>query len=251
MSKKHIEYTSNNFLFFTWLNKVGKMNRGKFRGNRNNYNRNDKKTDSAQNVDDSNPIVKSFRGYADELNDKHDRYERIVKYGRDITIESKRLIFLLHTVDMRKPNSAKILSEALNRLTSLCSSSFCSIAKELENCDPYQYARAYSAGLQEFIEAFTYYDYLCNDHIMNWDDLQKRLTYTVKPNVDTENGSVEGETGEIADKEIACLVQPSEFLLGLADLSGEVMRKCINSLGSGDIETCTKACNFIQNLYSG
>lgn len=229
------------------------MNRGKFRGgrsNQGNHHRNDRKIESAPATDENNPIVKSFRGYADELNDKHDRYERIVKYSRDITIESKRLIFLLHTVDLRKSNSSKILSDAFSRLNNLCANSFASIAKELEHSDPYQYARAYSAGIQEFIEAFTYYDYLCDEPIMNWKDLQTKLTYTVKPDDETESGAAETGASDVIEQEIKCLVLPLEFMLGLADLSGEIMRKCINSLGSGDIETCTKACNFIQHLYS-
>lgn len=225
------------------------MNRGRFRNNRGNQQRNDKKIDSS---DENNPVVRSFIKYAEELNDKHDRYERIVKHSRDCTIESKRLIFLLHTVDHRKPNANKILADAYNRLNSLCTSSFASIAKELENRDPYQYGRAYSAGIQEFVEAYTYYDYLFNEKIMNWEDLQQKLTYTKEP----ENvGSDDANNTEIAITdtpiEIQCFIQPIEFMLGLADLSGEIMRKCINSLGSGDIETCHKACNFVQHLYSG
>lgn len=234
------------------------MNRGRFRNNRSNPHRNNKKVDkvgAAQDTDDNNPVVKCFRGYADELNDKHDRHERIVKHSRDITIESKRLIFLLHTVDMRTSSSSKIISDAFVRLNNLCSSSFLSIAKELYGYDPYQYARAYSAGLQEFIEAFTYYDYMTNDNIMDWNDLQQKLTYTVEPNADAD-ADASSETSTTEDgmdvkKELTCLVQPIEFMLGLADLSGEIMRKCINALGSGDIDTCYTACHFIQHLYSG
>lgn len=40
-----------------------------------------------------------FREYGRQLDDKHDRYERIVKLSRDITIESKRIIFLLHNIN--------------------------------------------------------------------------------------------------------------------------------------------------------
>lgn len=227
------------------------MNRGRFRNNRSNQNRNDKKPELGSSGDDNNPVIRSFREYANELSDKHDRYERIVKYSRDITIESKRLIFMLHRVDMREENATKALSETYNRLNSLCASNFLDIAKELQNRDPYQYARAYSAGIQEFVEAFTYYDYLVNGEIMNWTDLQKRLTYTDKAADDLETSS-EKKPDEANEepKEIRCLVQPIEFMLGLTDLSGEIMRKCINSLGSGDIETCHKACNFVQYLYS-
>lgn len=229
------------------------MNRGRFRGNKSHQHRNDRKADSTQITDDSNPIIKAFRGYASELDDKHDRYERIIKFSRDITVESKRLIFLLHTVDLRNPNSTKIMSEAFTRLSTLCTNSFANIAKELDGRDPYQYARAYSAGLQEFVEAFTYYDYLANDSIQNWKDIQQKLTYApkVEENSDATIVETEDQPPAVVTKELTCLVQPVEFMLGLADLSGELMRKCINALGSGDVETCHKACNFIQHLYSG
>lgn len=194
------------------------MNRSRFRNNKNNHHRNDKKIESGQSGDDSNPIVRIFRGYSEELNDKHDRYERIVKYSRDITIESKRLIFLLHTADMRKQNADKILAEAFTRLNNLCINSFASIAKELENCDPYQYGRAYSAGVQEFVEAFTYYDYLINENIMDWNDLQQKLMYKKQPAAITETASTETDEKETSNELQTCLVQPIEYMLGLADL---------------------------------
>lgn len=220
------------------------MNRGRNRGNNKNFNRNEKKFTPSHSVDENNPIIRSFRGYADELDDKHDRFERIVKHSRDITVESKRLIFLLHTIDMRNPSSVKILSDALIRLNSLCTNAFCSIAKELKGRDPYQYARAYSCGLQEFIEALSYYEYLANNAIdsIDWNVVQQKLSHTIQ---------IETSSDGTVDEEYKCLVQPIEFMLGLADLSGEIMRKCINALGCGDIETCRKACNFIQHLYSG
>jgi hypothetical protein len=48
------------------------------------------------------PIMKLFRKYREILDDKNDRNERIVKASRDITIESKRIIFLLHNIDSNK-----------------------------------------------------------------------------------------------------------------------------------------------------
>lgn len=238
------------------------MNRNRFRGNRGHQQRHDRKVDPIV-TDEDNPVVKSFRQYATELCDKHDRYERIIKLSRDITIESKRLIFLLHTVDTRKSNYEKILEEARTRLAALCTNNFASIAKELRSLDPYQYARAYSAGLQEFIEAWTYFEYLSKNGINDWNDLQKKLTYDVAKETPAKVEPVATDEPVIAEepveekgdgdseKIISCLVQPTEFMLGLADLSGEVMRKCVNSLGNGDIEACFNACNFLQNLYSG
>lgn len=240
------------------------MNRNRFRNRGHQQHRNDRNKVDSVVTDEDNPVVKSFRQYSIELCDKHDRYERIIKLSRDITIESKRLIFLLHTVDTRKSNYETILDEARTRLAALCTNNFASIAKELQNLDPYQYARAYSAGLQEFVEAWTYFEYLSRNGINDWDDLQKKLTYDVAeekpPKVEpmvTDEPSIE-PTEAIEEKRsakpletILCLVQPIEFMLGLADLSGEVMRKCVNSLGNGDIDACFNASNFLQNLYSG
>lgn len=218
------------------------MNRGRFRGNRSN--RNDQKDDSktVAAVDENKPVIRSFRQYAAELSEKHDRYERIVKLSRDITIESKRLIFLLHTIDARKPNNQKILDDTFTRLQNLCAVNFLGIAKELSTLDPYQYARAFSAGLQEFVEAFTFYNYLCNEQVLSWNELQEKLTFAVDAN---------GENADANGVKVSCLVQPMEFMLGLADLSGEIMRKCINSLGAGDIQGCNDACAFVQKMYSG
>ena len=49
-------------------------------------------------VDEDSPVIKLFRGYQHQLDKKHDKHERVVKLSRDITIESKRVIFLLHRI---------------------------------------------------------------------------------------------------------------------------------------------------------
>lgn len=78
-----------------------------FRGNRRNYRggHRDYKKSEPKSVDTDglldSPLILQFKAYAKELVDKQDRYERITKISRDITIESKRIIFLLHTIDSR------------------------------------------------------------------------------------------------------------------------------------------------------
>lgn len=156
----------------------------------------------------------------------------------------------------------------------LCDTHFANIAKELRGLDPYQYSRAFSPGLQEFVEAFTYYEYINSGKILDWLDIQKRMTYAEDddeaPINDKENDSlakqeIDGQlVSKVAEPDIACsteskverkmfkcLVQPMEFMLGLGDLSGEVMRRCITSLGTGDVETCFQSCTFLQSLYTG
>lgn len=140
----------------------------------------------------------------------------------------------------------------------LCETHFASIAKELRGLDQYQYARAFSPGLQEFVEAFTYYEYINSGKILDWSDLQNRMIYQEGHDAsgDKENDkTTQEESGPLVSKEerkmFKCLVQPMEFMLGLGDLGGEVMRRCVTSLGTGDVETCFQACTFLQSLYTG
>lgn len=139
-----------------------------YRGNKRNQNRRYSDKKDTKDLDENNPVIAIFKQCSKELDDKQDRYERIVKHGRDITIESKRIIFLLHTTSSKLVNifnnrkilflifsnsnrnskNEQILNEAFTRLLALCDTHFAEIAKELHGFDQYQYARAFSSGLQ-------------------------------------------------------------------------------------------------------
>lgn len=129
------------------------------------------------------------------------------------------------------------MEEADNRLKKVLVNQFQSIAVELDNQDPYQFLRGYSAGLQEFIEAFTFYNYLKENTIKDWNYIQNELTYN-------------NETG-VKEIQLKTHLPPEEYILGIADLTGELMRKCINNLGSGNIEDCFRTCNFVKHMYNG
>lgn len=108
--------------------------------------------------------------------------------------------------------------------------------------------------MQEYVEAFTYYEYINSGKVLDWNDLQEKMSYdesnvvTDEKETDNEDKSVQGKT---ETKKFKCLVQPIEFMLGLADSTGEVMRRCITSLGCGDVKTCFQVCSFLQSLYTG
>lgn len=53
---------------------------------------------SADVPENASPTVLLFKSYQVELDAKYDKYERLIKKSRDLTIESKRIIFLLHRV---------------------------------------------------------------------------------------------------------------------------------------------------------
>lgn len=136
--------------------------------------------------------------------------------------------------------------EAQTRLSELLRTPFCHIARELAGIDPYQFARAYTGGMQEFIEAYIFCEFIRGARLPDWQILQNFLTYD---RLIDENGLEMIADDCVKSKKL--LLQPTDFLLGLGDVGGEVMRRCINSLGSGDFETCLQTCTFLQSLYTG
>lgn len=203
------------------------------RNQRNFRNHREKRRIEESNEEAANPAIQQFLNYRKELDDKHDRHERLLKMSRDITIEAKRIIFLLHNIDARKGNRETCLTEANERVNKLIANNFAAIAKELKGHEVFQYMRAISPGIQEFIEALTFYEYLSSDgQQSDWTDVQEKMKY------------------EENDERFNLFLCPVEFILGYADLTGEVMRYCINSLGSGETENCFKTCKFLQNIYA-
>lgn len=71
-----------------------------------------------------------------------------------------------------------MLKEAEQRLEELRVRNFAAIAEELEDEDPYLFLRAYSPGLQEYVEAHSYYRYLKDGRLMSLGDFQKKLSFT-------------------------------------------------------------------------
>lgn len=48
-------------------------------------------------------VLNMFDSFRETLDEQNDRYERLVKLSRDLTIQSKRIIFLLHRVVANPP----------------------------------------------------------------------------------------------------------------------------------------------------
>lgn len=239
------------FSYFTG-NSRGRRNRGPSsqNRNRNRINVGDKGKEILEGMDENHPVIKQFQEYANELDTKHDRFERLVKISRDITIESKRIIFLLHTFDKESKRST-VLGEAETRLNNLIKVHFKSIAQELDEEDTYLYLRAYRPGFQEFVEALTFYWYLQNKTLYHWTGLEESMVYKIDIPTSVEGDQPPAEQSPAEQKTIQTLVAPVEYILGIADLTGELMRKCINNLSTGDISSCFETRNFVRAMYTG
>ena len=169
-----------------------------------------------------------FQQYQRELDYNHDKRERLVKLGRDVTIQSKRIIFLLHRA-LSAADITTILSEADNKLQDV-SKLLCKVAEELVNEDPTRYRTAYTIGVQEYIEALSFYHYWKEGTVLSYPAAQGYMTFH-------------------DDKVL--LLSPFDYLLGLTDLTGELMRVAVSSVGTGSWDTPQLVVKFVRQLYVG
>jgi len=188
------------------------------------------------------PVLKMFNEISIYLDSRHDKKERIVKLSRDITIESKRIIFCLHRIKHDDySNKDDVMMEAHKRLEDLKKNEWSKVADELKNEDHYQYMRAYSGGLQEWVEALSFYHFLKHYQIISFTDVCKELTFEGQ---DTEENEEELKSSHVT-------VPHSEYILGIADLTGELMRNAINAIGAGNMDACFQLLEILQCMSEG
>ncbi|CAH1790716.1 unnamed protein product [Owenia fusiformis] len=232
-------------------------------------------------VDESSPIIQAFKQYQNELDTKHDKHERLVKLSRDVTLESKRVIFLLQRIaGGTDENKNNVLKEADTKLQAIQDDHFRKIALELDGEDPYQFLKAYTAGMQEYIEAVTFFQYHKDQSLTNHLTIQRQLQFTQNcptdetsnstlPNVENpklpkldiqdqpvkplDSASCESSYHDSqisAIKTIEVLVTPLDYILGVADLTGEIMRLAINSVKTGNANFLFQLCDFMREIHN-
>ncbi|ELU12544.1 hypothetical protein CAPTEDRAFT_224034 [Capitella teleta] len=204
-----------------------------------------RKQDTTTEIDESNPIMVSFKQFQIKLDSKHDKHERIVKLSRDITIESKRAIFLLHRANQDDPKACSIIEEAEGKLHEIKKTKWVDVAKELMHEDIYQFLRAYSPGLQEYIEAVTFLYFMKTKTLMSLPQMQSDLTLKVD---ETENSTEDSEITPVIT-ELTVPVPPVEYLLGIADLTGELMRMAIRCVSTGSLDVVFDLLNPIKSIH--
>ncbi|XP_051024829.1 translin-associated protein X [Acomys russatus] len=106
------------------------------------------------------------------------------------------------------------------------------------------------SGLQEYVEAVSFQHFIKTRSLISMEEINKQLTFT------TEDSGKESKTpsSEGQDKQLVTWrlnVTPVDYLLGVADLTGELMRMCINSVGNGDIDTPFEVSQFLRQVYDG
>ncbi|RLN25156.1 translin-associated protein X [Panicum miliaceum] len=151
-----------------------------------------------------------FAKHAEYLNALNDKRERLVKASRDITMNSKKVIFQVHRIS--KVNKEEVLSKAENDLAAVVN----------------QYI---GKLVQEYVEAATLCRFCKTGTLLSLAEINDSLL-------------------ALSDKSVEPLqINVLDYLLGVADLSGELMRLAIGRISDGEVEYAKKICAFVRDIY--
>ncbi|GFP95311.1 translin-associated protein x [Phtheirospermum japonicum] len=164
----------------------------------------------------------AFSNYASYLNNLNDKRERVVKASRDVTMNSKKVIFQVHRLS--KHNKEEVLEKAEKDLASVMNQHMSRIVKEFQGTDFWKLRRAYSPGVQEYIEAATLCNFCKNGTLLSLDEINASLLTLSDPSVEP-------------------------LQINIADLTGELMRLAIGRISDGELEFAQKICRFVREIY--
>jgi len=183
-------------------------------------------------------IITVFDGFRQELDDHNDRRERLIKLSREVTNLSKKIIFSLHrqALEQLDDNSHTVLSTNEGRMGFVeIKQVFQQMRPELEGENFWRHQKTISPGLQEYIEALSFSYYLENNRLISYQQVQEELR--------TPEGDFLLPLG----------VPYADYVLGISDLTGELMRFAISSIGhkglvsQGNLNRAVAVCGFVRD----
>ncbi|TFK41337.1 Translin [Crucibulum laeve] len=178
-------------------------------------------------------VAKLFDYFRADLDDHNDRRERLIKASRDVTNLSKKTIFLLHRIMMEDPEAneqvlAKRAAHRGHEKLREVQNIYATLMEELEGDRFWRYQRQVSPGLQEYIEALSFAYYLEHGSLITFDGVQQTLL---------------NPQGYFP-------LTVSDYLLGLSDLTGELMRFAISGISRrGGQKKATEVCAFVRGYF--
>ncbi|KAH7516138.1 hypothetical protein FEM48_Zijuj10G0103300 [Ziziphus jujuba var. spinosa] len=209
-------------------------------------------------------ISEAFTNYTDYLNHLNEKRERVVKASRDITINSKKVIFQVHRIS--KDNREEVLEKAEKDLAAVTDQYISRLVKELQGSDFWKLRRAYSPGVQEYVEAATFYKFCRTGTLLHLEEINSTLLPLSDPSLEPLQINVldyllgNQKNRVLRFKRMIAVVHarisksaftdiniPGSCLL--ADLTGELMRLAIGRISDGELEYAEKICKFVRDIY--
>ncbi|CAK1354931.1 unnamed protein product [Cercospora beticola] len=159
----------------------------------------------------TSPFMPMFEGFRAELDEHHDRRERIIKASRDITAASKKIIFTLQRVRTLNEPLPQNVVKGSEPYRQTIDAQFAAVSKDLQGLNRDRYARQITGGCQEWMEAASFEHYLTTGSLITYEESTARLREMDK-----------GEPG------VALSIE--DYLLGIFDMTGELMRFAITTM---------------------
>lgn len=111
----------------------------------------------------------------------------------------------------------------IERLTKTIHELFTTIAPDLQGVDAYRYQRNISGGVQEYMEAVLFKYYLETQRVMGYEMAQASIPAAVL--VGDADGQADGDG-------VRVMLTFEDYVLGLLDVTGELMRFAITTLAT-------------------
>lgn len=103
---------------------------------------------------------------------------------------------------------------------------YSSIASDLQSLNAHRYAHNITGGNQEFIEALSFHHYLETQSLISYDAAKARIAELSK------GEAKEGEETGAGGKDHVVPLTPEDYILGICDMTGELMRFSVTSMAT-------------------
>ncbi|KAF8898401.1 Translin [Infundibulicybe gibba] len=176
-------------------------------------------------------VLHQFETCRSDLDEHNDRRERLIKASRDVTNLSKKVIFLLHRLVTEDTSdeaalakyAAKCGQDKLHEVQAI----YADLRHELYGDLFWRYERQVSPGLQEYIEALSFAHFLERSALITYDQVQQTLC----------------DASGVPYFPLTV----SDYLLGISDLTGELMRFAISGISRrGGRRKAGDVCAFVR-----
>ncbi|KAF2007333.1 Translin [Amniculicola lignicola CBS 123094] len=165
------------------------------------------------------PFMAMFEDFRSNLDEHHDRRERVIKSSRDITASSKKIIFTLQRVRVLGCPVPQFAVKSNAQYWETIGKHIKGLGADLHGVNAYRYERQVTGGLQEFIEALSFQHYLETQTLITYEEATARIL----------------KMGELS---APIHLSPQDYVLGIFDMIGELMRFSITSMATnGKIPT--------------
>ncbi|KAK5135087.1 hypothetical protein LTR08_005612 [Meristemomyces frigidus] len=177
---------------------------------------------SAPAAERVSPLLPMFEHFRAELDEHHDRRERMIKASRDVTAASKKIIFTLQRVRALAQPLPQHVHKANTPYQTTISAQLASVAGDLQGLNAHRYARQVSGGCQEWMEAVSFQVYLETGRLVSWEEARAMLRAMGRA-----GGGGKGEGGGGA---VGVELSAEDYVLGIYDMTGELMRFAITAM---------------------